>query len=169
MRWLGAVFIFAAALSMGLGCIARNNAHRICLHDLCTMLRSFKAELSSRKPGLPELCRRTKANSHGRAEAFLDQLCKDLSSLGVESFPKLWAEAAEKSICELSPTELNCFKELGLSLGRYTLERQLEEIGLCLTLLQGAEENLIQGTPELRKLSLGLSLTAASILTIVLA
>ena len=168
MKLLGVFLILAAGVGLGTSSIFAEKKHLRIMNAVCVSLDLMYRELEARALPLPELFRVLADSAEGQCGSFYDRLCAELSHLGKESFSNLWRRTATEMLTELRSDELAELSRLGDTLGRYSLERQLEAIRLCRDRLNSALVSRQQRYPERQRLTLGLSTAAAALLVIIL-
>ena len=127
------------------------------LRSLCAALVLMESELSSRAAPLTDLIPLLAREAGEPAAGFFSHLSTEMEELGDRRFRELWLEAAIPSFSTLREPELHAVLELGSSLGRYPLERQLEAIRRCRSLLSERQETAGVRLREDLRLGWGLS------------
>lgn len=165
-KFIGAFFIAAGSVALGITPIMSLKRHIALLEALCASLRITAAELGTRLRPLPELISELSERG-GAAGGFYADIARELDSIGEKDFSGLWSAALDK-LQFLSIDERETMNELGAVLGRYELQEQLDSIGLCLDVLSRKALELRTEYPERRRLILGLSAAAGFTTLIVL-
>ena len=138
------------------------------MQQLLISLQIMEGELQTRETPFPELLKLLTEQCDGPAAAFYRAVSDKLPRLGEEAFSRLWRQSALDRLGCLRFDELDCLIRLGGSLGRYTLEQQLSALRSCQNVLAARLETGQRQYPEERRLSLGLSASAALLLVILL-
>ncbi|MGN0981864.1 MAG: stage III sporulation protein AB [Candidatus Limivicinus sp.] len=167
-RLLGALLIAAASSAFGIVYISGEKRQLNALHSAEQLLKIIAGELETRLTPLPELFSRLPDRCDGSAAAFGAAMSARLDQLGERQFRDIWAESVEIAFPMLGREERALLCALGLSLGRYELERQLAELTCTLEQLSIAIARRSSALPEKRRLGLGLACTGGALLVIVL-
>lgn len=168
MRLLGIMMITAASTAMGLAYIRIDAEHIKALRSMLQLLKDVRGELDARLTPLPELFFALKSRSTGAAADFAALLSAGFLYLGQQDFFQLWTRSVKKSLSMLAAEEQEAIVELGRSLGRYELERQLAELDGCISRLEGSLARCSAALPEKRRLGMGLAWACGAMLLIVL-
>ena len=167
MKMLGMLLICGAALAAALS-VMKTRAERIrTLRALCRMLELMEAELGSALTPLPELFDSLERKCGGAAGAFLSSLLPMLERLGKERFSDLWTGCMRESL-SLDREDLDAMQQLGMVLGQYDLDRQLEAIAQCRYRLGQSAESLVKDHRQKCRTSCGVALLSAAMLCIAL-
>lgn len=168
IRLLGALLIASASAALGIGCVNAEKRRISALRSMERLLKTVAGELGARLSPLPVLFAQLEGRCDGAAAAFAAALNARLAQLGEREFRELWAESVAATLDMLGREERELLSALGLSLGRYELERQLAELNLTLDLLAGAIARRSAALPEKKRLGLGLAWAGGALLVIVL-
>ena len=168
MRLFGALLILSAAVGTGL-CLSDHSRRRLrALEDFSAALALIAGELSLRNSPLPELLEKASVESTGQAKAFFTALNNTLSLLGEYPFSRLWERALNES-CPVLPQKAQYeLKQLGNSLGRYDLDRQLSDLASAGQRLEQMAMQAAGEYAQLRKLGPGLGAASGLLLAILL-
>jgi len=88
--------------------------------------------------------------------------------LGEKSFSAIWEESLAVCNAALAENEFDSIRSLGNVLGKYTLETQSRALDECISLLRQSEKNASFDFPQMKRLSLGVSVSAGLLLGILL-
>ena len=168
MKTAGFILLQLAALLFALKRIALKKRETESLASLCAMLDQLDGLLGSEALPMPELIAELIRRSDREAAAFLESLAASMGGLGQTSFCALWKQAANTALSRMDSNALQMFEELGAILGRFELETQLRAVGACRTALGSRLEELRQELPQIKRLTLGLSLAASALMGIIL-
>lgn len=138
------------------------------LGSIGAFLELTQAELQTSALPLEQLLERLLPRLSEPARSFASSVRAGMAELGRRSFSEIWNAALESRLPELSEAESGALRELGSVLGRYELSRQLEAIAGCRAFLKRRESEAAAALPEKTRLALGLGLTFAALLGIVL-
>ncbi|MCR5577318.1 MAG: stage III sporulation protein AB [Oscillospiraceae bacterium] len=138
------------------------------LASLALLLELMQGELQSAAPPLEQLLVTLRPRLDGNARDFAASVSAGMGELGKRSFSEIWNTSLHTCFPELSEAERRELETLGSVLGRYELSRQLEAIARCRGFLKQSEQREASALREKTRLSLGLALTAAALLGIVL-
>ena len=167
MKLYGIALIMLASLWLSAQSVSVRRQHAETLGQFCLLLERLAGEIRIDAKPMPELLQSLVSRSGDSAEKFLDYLCTSLEKLGECSFSKLWEDAL-LVIPELHPDEIRELEKLGLVLGRYDSQTQEGAIQECAQLLKAEEQRLRCELPQYRRLALGLGLSAAGLIGILL-
>ena len=168
MKLLGFLLITFSSSMCGL-CYASGKKERIDeLDSFCLMLQMMQAELSSKLCPLPEISKNLASNIKGRAGDFLKLLDLNFTLLGEKAFYVIWSECLDMSSIALKEEEIESLRILGKTLGRYDVEFQISAIEETLSLLRAQLQKESQEFPQLRGLSMGVSVSMGTMLAILL-
>lgn len=167
-RLLGALLIASASAALGFGYINAEKRRVRALRSMERLLKTAAGELGTRLTPLPALFAQLEGRCDGTAAVFASALNTRLEQLGDRPFSELWTESVDSALDMLSGEERELLSALGLSLGRYELERQLAELDLSLDLLAGAIARRSAALPEKKRLGMGLAWAGGALLVIVL-
>lgn len=168
MRLIGTVCIALSCLMYGLSYMRSQSRRLTELDSAAFMLGLMRAELSARLTPLPELVSLLKERVRPPSSEFLGKLEDRLWRLGECDFPELWSGCVRESYRELTADELELLERLGGILGRYDIDKQLQELELCRESFDSAAGLARRELPVGRRLHLGLSCGLGALLIIVL-
>ena len=138
------------------------------LGALGIFLELMQAELQTSALPLEQMLERLLPRLSEPARSFAASVRAGMAELGRRSFSEIWNAALLRCLPELDDTEGSALRGLGNVLGRYELSRQLEAIAGCKAFLRRREADAASALPEKTRLALGLGLTFAALLGIVL-
>ena len=138
------------------------------LELICSMLEMTGAELAARLTPLPELAELLEGRMAEPAKSFYSKLKGGMAALGERSFYSIWSLCVSESFKRLSADELQMLTELGGSLGRYDIDRQLKAIDVCTEVFRTSVERSAREQPDRKKLHIGLALSTAAMLVVIL-
>ena len=168
MKLLGLTLI---VISSGLGGINYVSARKDRLAELdsfISMLELIKAELVSNQSPLPVILHKISENICGKASDFAKLMLLNLSVLGEKGFDRIWTESLRACEPSFSNEEQQAIMKLGAILGKYEIKFQSQAIDESLWLLKKHEESCSAAYPQVKRLSLGLSVSAGLMLAIIL-
>lgn len=168
MRIIGAVLAFCACSAMGVMRVLAERGRIELLTALCDAFSVMKAELSSHLTALPDLAKMLSQRGKGDAADFFSALDARMDVLGKCRFDEIWRESAAETLCFLKEDELQAVLSVGAVLGRGELEMQLNAIDRCVSSLYAALERVRTQHPQQRKLTLGISLAAGTLIVVML-
>ena len=168
LHLLGALLIAGGSLTLGLSYVAGEHRKLSSLRSLLQMLREMRGELESRAAPLPQLMERFSHSSGGAAGLFAGELCSRLEQLGEKEFSVIWKESLEAALPALDEADAQPLRDLGRSLGRYELSRQLGDLDSCIGMLESRESACSARLPERKRMGLGLACSLGALLLIVL-
>ena len=169
MRILGFLLIIGSSALLGINYSAEKKMRINDLNTFIYMLELLGAELSNRLYPLPELFEKISPKLIGASASFVKILNLNMSVLGEKNFETIWSESFFTCGPSLAEKESDEIISLGKVLGRYDLEVQLAAIEACVVSLKESEKKASCEFPQLRQLSLGLSVSAGMLLAIFLA
>jgi len=167
-KLLGFSLILTAALVCSAQRIRDWKARSAALEAFCEMLSQLRGILEVQAPPMPELLDALSRCSGGAAERFVKQLCQAMDRLGAVSFQTLWLEALADTAKDVGEDARHALETLGSVLGRYDLDTQLSAVDACLRVLRRQQEQLREKAPQSGRLTLGIMLSAAALLGILL-
>ena len=167
-KLLGFSIVLLAALVFSLQRIEDQKRLTAALRSYGDMLEQMIGLLEIQAPPIPELLNMLTHCSEGAAAVFVESLSLSMENLGSESFYTLWQKSLSASDGGLDKEALQTLDSLGSILGRYDLKTQLDAITSCLRILRQRQEKLQQSLPQSRRLVLGVTLSAAMLLGIIL-
>ena len=91
-----------------------------------------------------------------------------MDRLGAVSFQTLWLEALADTAKDVGEDARHALETLGSVLGRYDLDTELSAVDACLRVLRRQQEQLREKAPQSGRLTLGIMLSAAALLGILL-
>lgn len=168
MRIIGAVLAFGACGAIGVMRIFAERGRIELLTSLCDAFTFMKAELSAHLTALPELAKMLSQRGKGDAADFFSALDARMNALGKCCFDEIWRESATETLCLLKEDELQEVLSVGAVLGRGELEMQLNAIDRCVSSLYAALKRARTQHPQQRKLTLGVSLAAGTLIVVML-
>ena len=168
MRMIGFVLIVFSSLIFGVNHVASRKERIDTLSSFASMLELLKAELNSSLCSIPELLERIALKIDGPAQSFIKILKLNFSVLGEKSFSAIWEESLVACNTDLAENELDSLCSLGNVLGKYTLETQNRALDECISLLRQSERNASFDFPQIKRLSIGVSVSAGLLLGILL-
>ena len=168
MKLAGSVMIAAACLLYCVLYLGQQKLRARELESIAALLEQMGAELAARLTPLPELIELLGGRVPGPAKDFLARLGTAMSNLGDESFYMIWSRCVKLSFKQLMADELQMLTELGNTLGRYELQRQLQALDVCAGLIRVRAAQYRQELPGKRKLHMGLACASGALLVIVL-
>ena len=142
--------------------------HLRTLGALAHMLELMQGELQTSALPLEQLLKRLLPRLDEAARRFAASLIAGMGELGRRSFSEIWNRSLDMELPELSAAERRELEGLGAVLGRYELSRQLEAISGCRGYLKQQQALAAQALSDKARLALGLALTGAALLGIVL-
>ena len=166
MKLLGAIMIIGAFMLCSLSSFKSGVCRIHSLEAACTVLEHMKGELCTSLLPLPQLFKRLSERLNGEAKEFSDELSRSLVNLGEENFSALWEKSAKKELPYLNEEEMKSFSSLGLILGRFQLEIQLEAIEKTEKLLGEHLNSAKESLPAEGKLRFGVSTGAAFLIVL---
>jgi len=168
MRFLGTCLVVLACIGFGLGlCGTRLRRIRV-LRELERALGLLAGELGTSVRPTETLCALLARRCAGDVGSFFQSVVSALPTLAERPFAEIWEEAALCSLGCLRAEEQALVAGLGGSLGRFELARQLEAVELCREEIRSALREAKSAYPAEKKLCLGLSVSAAAMLAILL-
>ena len=168
MRMAGFALLQLAALLFALRHIGCKKREAEALASFCAMLEQLGGLLGSEAAPMPELIGALILRSGGCASVFLQTLADSMDRLGERSFFELWNHALDAAPVALEPEDRNTLEELGSVLGRYELEAQLRAVESCRAVFCRRLDALRLELPQVKRLTLGLSLAASALIGITL-
>jgi len=168
IKFFGITFILLGAVFTAIAGLREKRRRISCISSLCASLELMLGELKLHLTPIPQLTQWLAERSSSEAKEFFRKLSLALDSLGEEDFSTLWRKVSGTSLCLLEKKEFELFAQLGDVLGRYTLEEQCAAINHCLISFRRYAEKAQNEYPAAKKLSLGLSASAAVLLIIIL-
>ena len=168
MKFLGFVLVTVSSAVCGLCYCTGKSEHVNDLRSFCLMIEIMQGEITYRLSPLPELAVSVSERVQGRASNFLSVLSLNLNFLGEKDFDRIWCESLEACRPELDEKELEAIAALGKILGRYDVNTQSEAISVSLTYLRSKLNKESSELPQLKKLSLSVSMSAGALLAILL-
>ena len=168
MKLFGFILITLSTTVCGICYASEKNERLKDLQSFCLMLELLRGELTYKLVPLSELAEKLSEELEGKASAFMQILSLNLASLGEKGFSIIWDESFD--LCSLSFNDKECesIKELGKVLGRYDLQTQNKCITETYTILHDSLSTLMGAMPQIKKLSVGASMSAGALLAILL-
>ncbi len=169
MKGVGAIFLVAACLLLGLGQARLLLRRRDSLAGMLDALRYMNAELKNGACPIPELFFALEDRAEGQLRPFFAGLNIRMQGFGEESLAEIWRGCVEtdKSLV-LKEEQRRELGRLGNYLGRYSGEEQSQALGLCMTRLEAELLAARQEAGQGMKLYTGLGLCIGLMLTAVL-
>ena len=167
-KLLGFILLLFAALVGSVQRLQERKRAYEALGALCVMLEQMRGILETQAPPMPELLQALSRCCDGIASRFVETLHASMDQLGTESFHALWRSALLDIAACLDKDIFAALESLGNVLGRYGLNIQLESISACLHAVRRRQAEMQQSLPRSRSLTLGISLSAAALLGIIL-
>ena len=127
LKWIGAICIVVAASGFGMMLALYHKKEVKTLKNLITALDFMECELQFRMCALPELCRRTAAESDGVVQNVFLALSNELEDQISPDVRKCMYSAIGK-VKDIPEQTGQCLELLGDSLGRFDLEGQLKSL-----------------------------------------
>ena len=124
-RWIGAVLVIAGCGGFGFSIAAGYKREESTLRQLIQALNTMEWELSYRLTPLPELCRQAGNEVRGALREVFFNLARELDWQTAPDAASCMAAALKRSR-DLSRRTRELMMELGRTLGRYDLPRQLK-------------------------------------------
>ena len=165
-RLIGSTLVLAAGFALGAQQCAVHRRHMDLLWELELALGLLQNELETSVRPMPQLCALLAERCGGEVGRFFRTLVDSFPSLGERRFGELWSSAVD-ALPAVRPEDRRCLKRLGGSLGRYELDRQLQDLTLCREQLRRSWKQERDALPMHRRLAYGLSLAGAALLLIV--
>ena len=124
LKWIGAVFIFAACGGVGYSVAAAQKREEYFLHTLLDLLQFMENELRYRLTPLPQLCHLTATQTNGILQEIFSNLEQELNYQTAPDACSCMYSALQKSR-EVPASVRRLLIQLGNSLGKFDLEGQL--------------------------------------------
>lgn len=169
MKVLGLILIVSSSALFGLSFTAAKKDRLNGLKSFICMLNYIKAELNTNLCPLPELMKKLYSRLDCAAADFVNILCINLPSLGEKDFETVWRQSLDISSYLLNPKEMDILRGLGAVLGKYELETQNAALDGALMLLEESEKSESLEFPQLKRLSMGVSVSVGALFAILLA
>lgn len=167
-RALGfALLLVSAALWAGERIRERTAANEN-LRSFCALLGQLYGLLETEGAPMPELLHTLTERADGAARDFARSLYASLTQLGEHSFEELYRAALEQNPVARDADARRALAALGALLGRYELTTQLEAVSGCLAALRRELDKREGEARDSGRLTLGLSLSGAALLGIIL-
>lgn len=138
------------------------------LRSFCDMLEQLRGLLEIDASPMPELLETLSKRCKGDAALLSKDLAQSMDALGACSFQELWSQALNAYAAKLDSDTLEELDALGTVLGRYDLETQLDAVTTCHTHLRASVDARQLAHPQDMRLTIGVSLSAALLLGILL-
>ena len=168
MKLLGFSLIVCASIVFGLRQNEDKKNHIVNLNSFILMLDLIKAELNSNVCSIPELIEKILPKLNDASLSFVNVLKINLSLLGTKSFSAIWKESLCICSGSLYDKEFEALETLGQVLGKYDIETQSHHLDESIKLLRKSEIDAEFEFPQLKRLNLGVSVSAGLLLAILL-
>lgn len=168
MKLLGILAILTGGC-LGAGYSLRMRRERIrLLRDLGASLRLMASELSFRAVPMAELTEILAKKSQGGCAVFYHALESGMEQIGELRFAQLWERTAVRTLPLLPEGELTELCRLGASLGRFDAEKQSADAEYCASRLLQAAEREEKDLERSGRLIVGLWLSGAAMVILLL-
>ena len=168
MKLLGMCMILGSCIICGYIYAEKKNERIKTLESFCEMMELMQGELESRLSSLPDMVRELMNRVDGPAAVFLESLNEALHFLGEKGLGDIWVDSCAEAFGFLDEGEKKVFYSLSNVLGKYDVSRQIASLDDCIGQFGQALSREKLDYPQVRKLSLGVSLSAGVLLTIML-
>ena len=168
MKLIGFILIVFSSMVFGLNYTEAKKNRLEELVSFSFMLELIVAELNTSLPTLPELIKKLEAKLDNKALSFVKVLSLNLAMLGEKDFNSIWCNSLSCCDMDLTEQEYDSISSLGSILGKYDVETQEKALNECLVQFRASEHKLKEELPQLKRLSLGVSMSAGAILAIML-
>jgi len=168
MKFLGFILVTLSSAVCGL-CYCSSKTERLDdLRSFCLMLELIGGEITNKLSPIPEIAHEVSEKISGKARSFLKLIVINLSFVGEKNFESIWCECFVACGAEFDSKEVEVILNLGKVLGRYDVQTQHEAIQSALVSLHSAIEKESAELPQLKKLSVSLSMSVGAFLAILL-
>ncbi|MDO4982856.1 MAG: stage III sporulation protein AB [Eubacteriales bacterium] len=167
LKLAGAILCLTGGLLTGISIYTESRKRLECLRMLIMALEIMHSELATNLAPLPVLMKKVSEGTNGCVKELAEELAERTGELKKAGFEELWRESVQKRLSLLDRKSMQRILHLGRILGRAELSEQLSAIRTaeeCLALKAAETESSL---PEVRKMSVGLSLAAGTLVTIV--
>lgn len=129
IKTIGAVLIMSATISCGIAGVARLG-HRVrCFEAIIAALSVMESEICVRLTPMREVLDMLSRDGPELSRGLFSRASSGMERLGSVPFSDIWGDAVHESFdLELRRDEEEALWELGLSLGKYDVESQTENI-----------------------------------------
>ena len=167
-RAVGFALLLLSALVWAGERVRERAAQNEVLAAFCALLAQLYGLLETEGAPMPELLHTLTERTDGAARDFAALLSASLPALGERSFEELYRAALEQNPVARDRDARRELASLGAVLGRYELRTQLEAVSDCLSALRGELEKRRGEACDSGRLTLGLALSGAALLGIIL-
>ena len=144
VKYIGAIFVFAACGIFGFLEAANCRREESCLVGLGRLLDRMQSELEYRLSPLPQICSNVAADATGSLQKVFSALSQELENQ-IAPDASACMEAALSSVKDLPHQAQKALRMLGISLGKFDLQGQMNEISAvkqhCITVLEQMREH----------------------------
>ena len=168
IKTLGALLILFGCISIGYLPISKMNLRIAQLNDYQEFLMKLHRELHTNAAPLPQLFSQLDISESSWAFALFEKIKGSLYTQQSISFRDAWKEHISKDELLFIAEERQCILMLGETLGKYTLEDELQAIENAASKLQEGIQTTKQKIQEIAKLSMGCSAAIGIMLILVL-
>ena len=168
MKLIGFILIVFSSVVCGFNYTETKKNRLEELASFSFMLELMVAELNTSLPTLPELIKKLETKLDNKALCFVKVLSLNLAMLGEKDFNSIWCNSLSGCDADLTEQEYDSIASLGSILGKYDVETQGKALNECLVQFRASEHKLKEELPQLKRLSLGVSMSAGAILAIML-
>lgn len=168
MKVLGFILVTISSAICGLCYCAQKSERLDDLNSFCLMFELMQGEITNRLSPIPELSHSISSRASGKARSFLNTLSLNLSLLGEKNFETIWCESYKACGTQLNSSETESVLALGKIIGRYDAQTQCEGIHNTIALLRSSLEKERSELPQIKKLSVSVSMSLGAFLAILL-
>ena len=167
-RALGFALLLLSAALWASERIQDRAAQNAALRSFCGLLGQLYGLLETEGAPMPELLQTLTERADGAARDFAAALSASLPALGEHSFEALYRAALAQNQIARDKDARRALEALGAVLGRYELKTQLDAVSGCLAALRRELDKREGEARDAGRLTLGLSLSGAALLGIIL-